>query len=178
MREIAVRPVTDGNWEDFVRLFEARGSPHYCWCTPYRVAGSPDLSHVQKKSVIRRFVSAKRPVGVLAYLAGDPVGWCSVAPRETYARLERSRTMPRATPPDSSTWTVLCFFVTRSCRGQGITRALLEGAVRYAQEHGADVIEGYPFDTAGNSATHRGHSRVFQVCDFQPEGKRWFRLLS
>jgi GNAT superfamily N-acetyltransferase len=173
---IEVRPVTRENWKDFARLFEAKGSPHYCWCTPYRL-DSGDRTNVEKKAHMQRLVGEGTPIGVLAYDGDEPVGWCSIAPRETYVRLERSRTMPRVTPPATSTWTILCFFVTRDRRGQGVKHALLEGAVAYAKERGARVIEGYPFDTAGISSTHRGHSLVFAAAGFEREGKRWLRNL-
>jgi GNAT superfamily N-acetyltransferase len=173
---IAVRPVTSESWDDFVRLFEAKGSPHYCWCTPYRTQAH-DLSSPQKKTFMQRLVRAGTPIGVLAYDGGEPVGWCSIAPRETYVRLDRSRTMPRQTPPTTPTWTILCFFVARSHRDRGVTRALLDGAVRYARKQGAQVVEGYPFDTAGISSTHRGHSRVFRTAGFRSERKRWFRAV-
>jgi GNAT superfamily N-acetyltransferase len=176
--DVDVRPVTAETWDNFVRLFEAKGSPHYCWCTPFRVAGNPDLTSAQKKQVTRRLVDAATPVGVLAYAGGEPVGWCSIAPRETYVRLEKSRTMPRVTPPATPTWAILCFFVVRARRGQGVTRALLEGAVRYARRQGARVVEAYPFDTAGISSTHRGHSSVFAAAGFEQDGKRWFRELA
>jgi GNAT superfamily N-acetyltransferase len=176
VRAIEVRPVTKESWDQLVRFFEAKGSPHHCWCTPYRVAGSADLRNAQKKAVLRRLVDGETPVGVLAYDGDEPVGWCSIAPRESYVRLARSRTMPRATPPDMPTWTVLCFFVARARRGQGVAHALLEGAVAYARQRGAQAIEGYPFDTAGISATHRGHSRVFREAGFQQDGTRWFRM--
>src|SRR5581483_11134544 len=112
--DVDVQPVTAETWDDFARLFEAKGSPHYCWCTPFRVRGSADLTSAQKKQVARRLVDASTPIGVLAYAGGEPVGWCSIAPRESYVRLEKSRAMPRATPPATSTWTILCFFVARS----------------------------------------------------------------
>jgi GNAT superfamily N-acetyltransferase len=165
--------VTADTWDDFVRLFEARGSPHYCFCTPYRFRDAQDLSKAQKKSRMHALVKGATPVGVLAYQRGEPIGWCSVAPRETYLKLERSKTMPRVTPPDTSTWTILCFFVVRAHRAEGVTRALLEGAVAYARSRGARVVEGYPFDTAGVSSTHRGHSSVFEAGRFRREGKRW-----
>src|SRR5262245_12889778 len=147
MSRIEVRPLTSESWNDFARLFEARGSPHFCWCTPYRFRDAQKLSSAEKKARMRSLVASATPVGVLAYDAGEPVGWCSIAPRQTYVRLERSRTMPRATPPDTCTWTVLCFFVKRSHRARSITRELLEGAVAYARARGAEVVEGYPFDT-------------------------------
>ncbi len=174
--ELEVRPVGRDNWQDFARLFEARGSPHYCWCTPYR-RPSADLDRAEKKATMRGHVTRGTPIGVLAYADGEPVGWCSIAPRETYTRLDRSKTMPRRTPETTPTWTVLCFFVARSHRGSGVTLALLEGAVAYARAHGAKVVEGYPFDTAGITSTHRGHSSVFLAAGFRQQGRRWARAL-
>ena len=127
---------------------------------------------------MRSTVDAGVPVGVIACMGDEPVGWCSVAPRETYVRLERSRTMLRATPPATSTWTVLCFFVARPYRNRHIAQALLEGAVAYARRQGAEVVEGYPFDTGGVSSTHRGHSTLFRVGGLpRKDGKRSFRRL-
>ncbi|WP_219974698.1 hypothetical protein, partial [Rubrobacter xylanophilus] len=37
-----------------------------------------------------------------------------------------------------------------------------------------DTIEAYPFDTAGLSSTHRGHSSLFKKAGFRQDGKRWF----
>jgi GNAT superfamily N-acetyltransferase len=174
---IRVDPVTNETWDEFCRLFEAKGAPHYCWCTSYRVRNAAELSGVQKKACMRSLVDSRLPIGVLACKGDEPIGWCSVAPRETYARLERSRTMPRATAPVTPTWTILCFFVARSHRKQHVGQALLEGALAYARRQGAEVIEGYPYDTAGVSSTHRGHSSLFRSAGFQIDGKRWFRRL-
>lgn len=172
--DLLVRPVTAANWDDFEHLFTQRGSPHYCWCGVYRFADNHRRAKAEKKAGMRRLVSNATPIGVLAYKDDEPVGWCSIAPRESYAKLERSRTMPRVTDPETSTWTVLCFFVARRAREQGVTHDLLAGAVEYARRQGAEVIEGYPFDTAGITSTHRGHSNVFKKLGFRQEGRRWF----
>lgn len=174
---IRIAPVTKDNWETFSRLFEAKGGPHYCWCTSYRVRNAPQLTSAQRKAFMRTSVTSGVPIGVIACKGDEPVGWCSVAPRETYVRLERSRTMPRATPAATQTWTILCFFVARPHRNQHVARALLEGAVAYARRQGAQVVEGYPFDTSGVSSTHRGHSALFESVDFARDGKRLFRRM-
>ena len=175
MRGISIGPVNRESWADFERLFGAKGCPHYCWCTTYRLSGGPDLSDAERRDIMRGLVDRGTPVGVLAYRDGAAVGWCSVAPRESYLRLGRSRTMPRVTAPAMSTWVVLCFFVPRAHRGQGLATCLLKGAVEYARSEGAEVVEGYPFDTAGVSATHRGHSSVFRASGFKADGVRWVR---
>lgn len=174
---ISVEPVTSETWETFSRLFEAKGGPHYCWCASYRVRGSFELTDAQKKAIMKSSVDSGVPIGVVARKGEEPIGWCSIAPRETYLRLERSRTMPRATPAATSTWTILCFFVARAHRSQHVAQALLKGAVAYARRQGAKVVEGYPFDSSGISSTHRGHSTLFAGEAFQNEGNRWFRRL-
>ena len=173
---VHINPVTPDRWPDMARLFEARGAPHYCWCMVYRAPDNPRLSNDEKRDRMAGLVSAGTPVGLLAYDGDDPVGWCSVAPRETYLRLERSRAMPRI--GDAPTWAVLCFFVRRSHRQAGVGHALLAGAVEYARNQGAQVIEGYPWDTAGVSSRHRGHSALFRAAGFTQEGKRWVKLTS
>ncbi len=177
MPRFDVRPVTAGNWPDFERLFSARGGPHYCWCTPYRFRDVQGLSSGQKQLRMKRLVAGNTPIGVLAYDGDDPVGWCSIAPRQTYVKLERSRTMPRVTDRETATWIVLCFFVARPYRQQGVAKALLRGAIAYARASHVAVIEAYPWDTAGISATHRGHSSLFEAARFRQDGKRWARSL-
>ena len=174
MPVLEIRPVTTANWENFTRLFEARGSPHYCWCAAYRVSGGDHLGNAEKSKLIHGLVAHEVPIGVLAYDGDVPVGWCSIAPRETYARLGRSRVLPRVTSADTPTWTVLCFFVAGPYRGRGATHALLRGAISYARASGARVVEGYPFDSGGISSTHRGHSSVFRNAGFRRDGRRWF----
>lgn len=175
MARAKIRPVTRETWDDFVRLFEARGSPHFCWCVPFRVHDNRTLSHADRKACMQGLVESDTPIGVLAYDGDEPVGWCSIAPRQTFVKLERSRVMPRKTPPETPTWTVTCFFVRRPYRGKGVARDLLEGAVRYARDRGAHVVEGYPWDTAGVTATHHGHSSVFRAAGFRrdPRDRRW-----
>lgn len=173
--KLRVAPVTARSLPSFEALFSSRGAPHYCWCAVYRAKGNQELSKDGRRNLMRGLVAQSTPIGVLAFAGKEPVGWCSVAPRESYVKLERSRTMPRMS--DAPTWVVLCFFVTRAWRGGGVSRALLEGAVRYARGKGAKIIEGYPYDTAHISSTHRGHSRVFRAAGFERDGTRWFKPL-
>jgi GNAT superfamily N-acetyltransferase len=171
----SVKPVTPSRWKDMERLFEGRGGPKYCWCTPYRFADSPERTKApERKEAMRGRVAAGGPVGVLLYDGAEPVGWCSVAPRESYERLDASWTMPRV--DGRRTWTVLCFFVRSDHRGQGATRVLLDGAVAYARKKGAEVVEGYPFDSSGTTSRHRGHSTMFAGAGFARDGptdRRW-----
>jgi len=82
--------------------------------------------------------------GILAYTNGQPVGWVSVAPRETFVRLGNSRALKRI--DDKPVWSVVCFFVAKPFRRRGLSARLLEAAVQNAKEKGGKIVEGYPVD--------------------------------
>ena len=89
----------------------------------------------------------RRGRGVLALADGEAVGWCHLGPRAGFPRLLRSRAIRTDAPDDA--WAVVCFFVARGRRGQGVARALLDGAVGRARAAGAATLEGYPVRDTG-----------------------------
>ena len=96
------------------------------------------------RAAMRRLVHVSRPPGVLAYAGDDAVGWCAVAPREEFVRLQRARVLRRL--DDVPVWSIVCLFVAAPHRRRGVSTALIDGAARFAAGHGATVVEGYPVD--------------------------------
>jgi L-amino acid N-acyltransferase YncA len=159
-------PVTPQRLADLERFSLAHGKFRYCSCMRWRLA-SADYKRSTKESRIATLdalVQHETPVGVLAYLNGEPVGWVSVAPRETYAALERFKALPRL--DDSPVWSVVCFFIDRKERGQGLTLGLLRAAVDYATAQGAEVVEGYPVEPGARLYTYMGSVATFQEAGF------------
>lgn len=140
------RPLTPGRWPDLVRLFGERGACGGCWCMWWRLPRSRFVRQkgAGNKRAFKRIVDAGGTPGLLAYHDGEPVGWCALAPRETYPVLERSRVLKRVDA--EPVWSVSCFFVARPFRRRGVTVALLQAAVRYARARAARVVEGYPVE--------------------------------
>ncbi len=93
---------------------------------------------------IKALVDSHNIPGILAYSAGEPVGWCSIAPREEFPTLARSRILKPV--DDQPVWSVVCFFTARSQRRKGLTVQLLQAAIEYARENGAQIVEGYPVE--------------------------------
>ncbi len=94
---LTYHPVTPERLPDLRRFSEQHGKFRYCSCMRWRLT-SGDYQRSTKDSRIAtldNLVARDTPVGVLAYLDGEPIGWCSIAPRETYAALERYRALPR-----------------------------------------------------------------------------------
>lgn len=131
---------------DFVKLFGARGACAGCWCMWWRLPRAQwrEQRGDGNKRAIRAIAKAGPPPGLLAYLEGQPAGWCALAPREDYPGLARSRILK---PVDRRlVWSITCFFVARSFRRCGLTVRLLRAAGRFARQNGAHVLEGYPTD--------------------------------
>jgi len=105
----------------------------------------------------------------VAYRDDRAIGWVSVGPRSDYERLEHSRIL--APVDDRPVWSIVCFVVSRGARGQGVAAALLEAAVRYAREHGATLLEGYPVDTEGGrvpaATAYKGTLGMFTRAGFE-----------
>jgi GNAT superfamily N-acetyltransferase len=174
MMVLEIKPVTLERWEDLERLFAAHGNPNYCWCMTWRVSSSAfrAMGSDERRAALHDRVQGAEPVGLLAYQDDEPVAWCSVAPRKSYARLERSRTIKRL--DDRDTWSIVCLFVAPQARGRGLSAELLKAAVAYAKENGAEVVEGYPvepeFDDEGNWHPARSYRFMGYVTSFVKAG--------
>ncbi len=144
--KLTIHPLTPARWADLERLFGPRGACGGCWCMWWRVARTQFVKQRGEgnRRTLKRIVSAEGVPGLLAYAHGEPVGWCAVGPRDDYPVLERSRVLKRV--DTAPVWSVVCFFVAKPHRRQGLTTKLLRAAVKYARANGARIVEGYPVD--------------------------------
>ena len=164
--KLKFHPVTPARLPDLERFSEAHGKFRYCSCMRWRLRSIEFQRSTKEKRVaaLEGLVQEGTPVGVLAYLDGEPVGWCSIAPRETYGALEHYRALPRIDA--APVWSVVCFFVDRRVRQQGVTLGLLIAAVKYARSRGAKIIEGYPVEPGPRLYTYMGAPSTFREAGF------------
>jgi GNAT superfamily N-acetyltransferase len=175
-------PVTPSRLPDLARFSERHGKFRWCSCMRWRMTSSEFKQSTKDDRVaaLDGLVCGGTPVGVLAYADGEPVGWCSVAPRDTYAALERYRALPRV--DREPVWSVVCFFVSAGVRRQGATLGLLKAAVEYARSRGAAIVEGYPVSPGERLYTYMGSPGTFRRAGFRdvtPAGQarqvmRWY----
>ena len=188
LAKIRVSPLTPERWSDLLALFGPRGACGGCWCMYWRrpAAEFTRGKGRRNRDALRRLVAGGAVPGVLAYVNGGPVGWCSLGPRQAYSRLERARMLR---PIDAEpVWSVVCFFVARAHRREGVSVALLEGAAAFARRCGARILEGYPvepresampdaFAWTGTATTFRaaGFTEVRRVSPTRPIMRRLLR---
>jgi GNAT superfamily N-acetyltransferase len=146
---VTFRPVTPSRWKDLETLFGERGACGGCWCMWWRMPRSEfDAKRgAGTKRALKALVTRAKVPGLLAYVDGVPAAWCCIAPRRHFPALDRSRIL--APVDDAVVWSVVCFFVARPFRRQGLTAKVLAAAVDYAHRRGARVVEGYPTDPRG-----------------------------
>ena len=167
---LPVTPVTAGDLE---RFSAAYGTFRWCSCQRWRMR-STQFREAGKEGRVATLAGQVRegePVGVLAYdvdEVGDgdgslPVGWCSIAPRESYAAVLASRVIPQV--PGERVWSVVCFFIASRARRQGLRHELLDAACGYAAEAGAAVIEAYP-SPDGKAYRYMGTRELYRAAGF------------
>lgn len=122
----------------------------------------------QNRKALKNIVESGEVPGILAYAGDQPIGWCSVSPREVYPALERSRVLKPV--DDRPVWSVVCFFVDRRFRRKGLTLKLLEAAVEYAAKQGGSVVEGYPIEAGtrrmADAFAYTGLASAFRKAGF------------
>ena len=167
MTDFAVKAVTGDTWPDLELLFEGRGGPKYCWCMAWReLEDRTSAGSTARKKALHGRVVQGVPIGLLGYVRGKPVAWCSVAPRETFLRLSKDQD-----DQEAGIWSVVCFFVQRDHRKVGLSARMLDAAAQVAKASGARVLEGYPVDPDSPSYRFMGFAKLFHERGFQLLGR-------
>jgi len=142
--ELDCHLLTPDRWRDFETLFGPRGAAGGCWCMWWRQTQKEfkDGKGEPNRRAMKQIVESGAVPGVLAYHRETPIGWCAVAPRDRYTRLERSRILKPV--DDHPVWSVVCFFIRKDYRRRGVSLALLRAAVDHVRRSGGSIVEGYP----------------------------------
>lgn len=146
---IEIHPATEDRFADLATMLGPKNpTSSVCWCLSHRLDAKTNRSLVGPDRGAYAHQLTTRPVapGVLAYDADEVVGWAAVAPRAELP-FEHSRKIPHV--DDLPVWSIWCIRVRSGHRRQGISHALLAGAVAYAASHSAPAVEGYPVDNRG-----------------------------
>lgn len=176
--DLTVVPANEASWEDLQAILGMRGYAAHCQCQRFKTgpsgwSGTTLVERMQRfeQETHCGFPSALTTSGIVAYLDGQPAGWCAVEPRSAYPRLPPQRTVMKARgqdPEDSSVWAVTCFATRAGFRRRGVTRMLAQAAVDFARERGARALEAYPMITEPGQEitwgeTHVGTRSIFEA---------------
>ncbi len=178
--EISVQPLTAARWPDMLELAGKRGMFAGCWCMWFRRRNADwwAAGNAGNREAFEEIVDDERVPGLLAFADGRAVGWVSLAPRDEYERISGDRDAAEHGGDKRSVWAVVCFYINRDRRGQGVATALLDAAIDYARREGATILEAYPVEPEermDNASAFTGLRSMFERAGFRETGRfdRW-----
>ncbi|MBA3417721.1 MAG: GNAT family N-acetyltransferase [Geodermatophilaceae bacterium] len=181
---ITVVPANEASWEDLQTVFGTRGDASRCQCQRYKLRPRESFASFPAEERADRLRQqtdcghrgSGTTSGLVAYLEGEPVGWCAVEPRTAYAGLVRNYRVPwagrREDKTDDSVWAVTCFVTRGGYRKRGITYPLAKAAVEFARERGAAALEAYAMITEPGKEIAWGELHVGALSVYEKAGLR------
>ncbi len=189
--EVTVVPANEATWEDLQAVFGTRGDPARCQCQWYKTPSCEwrstpveERAHRLREQTDCGHPESDTTSGLVAYLDGEPVGWCAVEPRAEYPHLLSTRVPWTGRSEDKTAddvWAVTCFVARTGFRRRGVSRVLASAAVDFARQRGARALEGYPMITHPDheitwGELHVGSRSIFAAAGFsevsQPTTRR------
>ncbi|WP_152363849.1 GNAT family N-acetyltransferase [Microlunatus speluncae] len=147
-----VRALDASTWDAFAELVERNGGVMGgCWCqNNHRQPGlnTPEEKRAAKEERVR----TGRAHAALVFDADDRAqGWAQFGSPEELPALTHRRAYD-LDPPPTADWRIICIFVDKRHRHQGVARAALEGALDLIARSGGGRIEAVSQTTTGRKA--------------------------
>ncbi|MBC8478908.1 MAG: GNAT family N-acetyltransferase, partial [FCB group bacterium] len=157
-------------------LFGEKGACGGCWCMYWRLKRKDFESQKGNgnKNAMKNLVQKDQVPAIMAYHDGKPVGWCSFAPRSEYPTLARSRILK---PIDKKpVWSIVCFYIIKDYRKQGLSTSLIQAAIDYVKSQGGKILEAYPVQPKNDSMpavfAWTGFPSAFEKAGFKEVARR------
>lgn len=165
--DVTVLRFAPERWDDFLTLHSERNGAGWCRCVAWWVPtwdGWGERSAVDNIALRQDLCAEGHHDGLLAYVEGEPIGWCQLGPRDRLRKLVAQLGLE----PDPQVWAVTCFLVAPAERRRGVAAALLAEAIVVAREAGAHRVEGYPrADPESDGDAWTGSEPLFAAAGFE-----------
>ena len=181
--DLVTRPVGSNDLAELATLFSGNRNTRRCWCMAFCTTLSEFAAGwltVGNRHLFETIATgSETPMGILASVSGEMVGWCACGPRSRYLVAESGRSKllrDRDRNEDGVVWLLPCLFVRTDHRAQGITYALVRAAIELARREGAEAIEGWPTAASDRHSADAfvGREKVFEDLGFRCVGRPTF----
>lgn len=171
---VEIRPVTPDRVEDVLRFFDTDAfadNPAWasCYCMFYyhnRAEGEWSARSAQEnRDAIQNLLGCGRAQGYLAYVDGEPAGWCNAAPRRLLPRMDANEEY-RVEDADR-VGSIACFVIAPQYRRHGLAGRLLDAACEGFRAQGLAVAEAYPSkNPEGDAEAYHGPLPLYERAGF------------
>jgi GNAT superfamily N-acetyltransferase len=176
--QVEIHSLTPDRWSDLETLFGEKGAVGGCWCMWWCMNGREYNANKgsNNRESLKRIVESGDVPGLLAYHEDRPVGWVSIAPREGFAARFNNRSPMFKPIDDLPVWSIVCYFIDKDYRHSGVATALLQSALQFAKDNGAQLVEAYPKETTPQHMTdnflYTGTLAMYRAAGFVEAAKR------
>lgn len=175
--EVEIRDVTPDRVADYQAFFDHEAfrdfpSWQFCYCMETHRTQSDEEWATRTGDDNRRDMSAMLADGtvtaLLAYVDGQPVGWCNYGETTHLAGVMHRFGLEAA--DHGAVGSVACFVISSRYRGHGVATRLLDVAIERLRAKGLRAVEAYPGRDHGDSAQshYRGPLSMFLRAGFEP----------
>jgi GNAT superfamily N-acetyltransferase len=169
---VTYTPLTAERLADYLHFFETRAfidNPRWAGCYCYYPLHDPNRikwasrSAGENRAAVTECIRAGTARGVLAYLDGEVVGWCSAGPWSQFPMLQET-----PEPDADRLGAVFCFVVAPELRGHGVATGLLTAACDFLRAQGLQAVRAKPVRAAtGAAANHLGPLALYLKSGFR-----------
>jgi len=175
MSTFTFKEVSVDLWPDLERLFGENGACGGCWCQVWRIPRGGKLWDETKgakaKKMMKALFKSGDITGLLAYDGEKPAGWCSYGPRTVFPRVETAKAYRR--DDVAGVWSINCFFIDKNYRRIGLSKLMLEAALKFLRKRKVKIVEGYPVPLTKDGKqlppafTYQGPLKIFEEAGFE-----------
>ncbi len=172
--EVEVRDVTPDAWREYQRFFDDVAFRDYpawqsCYCMEtHRIESDAEWAArtaADNRRDMTERIQGGNVTALLAFVDGNPVGWCNYGESTHLAGLVRRFGLEAR--DHAGVGSVACFVIAAPYRQHGVASKLLAAAIDRLRERGMRAVEAYP-SRADDSAqgNYRGPLEMYERAGF------------
>jgi GNAT superfamily N-acetyltransferase len=174
---LEVQPLTPERLNDFLRFFDFEAFPDNpawasCYCQFFSFADDERWrrqSATDNRAGACERIPNRQMRGYLAFVNGEPAGWCNAGPRAMYPRLDAETETDGAAIDATEIGSIVCFVIAPPYRRHGLARRLLDAALDGFRSQGLSIAEAYPNrEVENDGAAFRGPPALYADAGFVP----------
>jgi len=146
-RRLRFEKLTERNFQFFKNLMCTDNIAGQCYCLSHRVEPKDLELDSAAAAKMQSLVEKRKVHGLVAFDNNSPVAWVGIEPFPSligHDVFEMLLDNERHGPFTDKDWAIHCLFVTPDLRGEGLTSTLVDHAIQYAVDRGAQQVLAFP----------------------------------
>ncbi|MGD8605006.1 MAG: GNAT family N-acetyltransferase [Anaerolineales bacterium] len=144
--KVEVLPLTSERVDDFFEIHSVEQGCGWCFCVAWWTPtwqGWGERTAEDNYQMRMDLFEQGHYDGYLAYVEGEPIGWCQVGRRSRLKKLLDQFEI-QDTSADQEVWSITCFLVVPQWRRKKVATTMLASILEDLQARGVEIVEAYP----------------------------------